>query len=488
MIPLYPKSWQRAALLVTIASIVAVGLCAWGYTVDDAFIVARYATRLAEGDGYTFNPGPPTDGVTGPLWLAPGWLARLAGLDPVWAAKCAGLACAALASAAWTRRLSQRSGGTRYACAAAALFAFQPTLGGWGAAGLETGAATLALTVAVLALTARPIARPYTLGVAVAVLPWLRPELAVAAGVLAAGAFMRLRRGAVPVVALAGLGLGALVTFRWTMFGSVVPLAFYAKQGSLEHGLDYAARGAAIAFGVFGLPLLWLGLMRGRSDDRWAFAVIAAHFVAVVLAGGDWMPGFRLFAPVLPLAIGLIAVGTARAVPSRPMRFAACGLAAATAAVFALDLATRMPEWSAVQASREGAGRALAERLKASVKRAALVDIGFLGYASGVEIVDLGGITDPEIARMPGGHLDKAVSDAWLAARAPDALVLHSARPPLVAADGKLLALAGYPVERRVAAGAWVKREFRVSFSVRYAPHYHYVLLQRDPAFRSAGD
>jgi hypothetical protein len=69
--PPLPKSWQRAAVVVTIIAILAVGLCAWPYTVDDAFIVARYARRLADGRGYTFNLGPPSDGVTGPLWLLP---------------------------------------------------------------------------------------------------------------------------------------------------------------------------------------------------------------------------------------------------------------------------------------------------------------------------------------------------------------------------------------------------------------------------------
>src|SRR5262245_60574303 len=192
MIPLYPKSWQRAAVVVTIIAILAVGLCAWPYTVDDAFIVARYARRLALGQGYTFNPGPPTDGVTGPLWLLPGWLASLAGLDAVRAAKLAGLVCTALAGALLVQRLTRRRYGTRYACAAALLLACQPTLGAWGVAGLETGAATLAVTIAWLALSARPRVQRWTLAAALAVLPWLRPELTLVAALLALAAGWKL--------------------------------------------------------------------------------------------------------------------------------------------------------------------------------------------------------------------------------------------------------------------------------------------------------
>jgi hypothetical protein len=146
-------------------------------------------------------------------------------------------------------------------------------------------------------------------------------------------------------------------------------------------------------------------------------------------------------------------------------------------AVLSLDLATRIPEWRAAGLSRETAGRELASRLRQSARRVALVDIGFLSYASGVEALDLGGITDPEIGRLPGGHLAKVVPDSLLSKRAPDALILHSSQPPLVAADGRLLALAGYPVEQRVASGAWVRSRFRVALQRTYAPHYHYVLL-----------
>lgn len=494
MIPLYPKSWQRAAVLTTIAAILVVGLCAWPYTVDDAFIVARYASRLARGRGYTFNDGPATDGVTGPLWLLPGLLASLAHMDPVWAAKCVGLVCVALACGVFVKRLSRRARGTTYACSAAAMFACQPELGGWGVAGLETGAATLVMTGAWLALTARPaLSQRVLLGASLGLLPWLRPELLAAASVIWIAAGWRIGWArAVPVLGLSACGIASLIAFRWTQFGSLLPLAYHAKQGSLRNGLEYGARGALLVLGVAGAFLVVRAWRVGRWDDRVGTIVFVVHTIAVVLAGGDWMPGFRLFVPVLPIAIGVVAVGLVRPEPrSAPAPHArasepgsrrgvgygrlACAIGAM--AVLSLDLATRIPEWRAAGLSRDSAGRELATRLRQSARRVALVDIGFLGYASGVEAVDLAGITDPEIGRLPGGHLAKAVSDSLLSRRAPDALILHSAQPPLVAADGRLLAIAGYPVEQRIASGAWVRSRFRVALQRTYAPHYHYVLL-----------
>ena len=144
-----PVSWQRVwpGLLGALA-VGLVGACAWPYTVDDAYIVARYALRLGSGEGYTWNPGPATDGVTGPAWLVPGLVAAACGYDPVIAAKVAGLCCAAIAAYVCVADQARRARGTQFAWITALLLLCQPSLGGSGSSGLETGAATLALTFA----------------------------------------------------------------------------------------------------------------------------------------------------------------------------------------------------------------------------------------------------------------------------------------------------------------------------------------------------
>jgi arabinofuranosyltransferase len=453
------------------------GLCAWPYTVDDAYIVAGYARRLATGLGYTRGSDVPSDGVTGPLWLVPGAAGAALGGDPVVAAKLAGLACVAVGAAVLLSRLAARSGGAVVAPLALVLLASQPTTATWGVAGLETGAALLGVVGAILAVTARPGPRWTAAAMAVAVLPWLRPELVVVAGVVVLCAHVRGRRHAWRVSVALCASLALLALFRGVMFGALLPLAFHAKLGTVADGAGYSTRALLVLTGVVGLWLCVMACVRGRSDDRWVAAVAMVHVCAVTFAGGDWMPGFRLYAPVVPCLVWLMAVGAWHA-----LRMRAGGLLVGLTLTAALltagvDWATRIPDIHASAASREGVGAALADELRRRATRVALVDVGYLGYASGLELIDLGGITDAEVARMRGGHLDKHVTSEWLQRRAPDAIVLHASVAPEIDAQGRLLTLAGYPVERRVAESPWVRARFRAVRVFHYAPHYFYVLL-----------
>jgi len=481
----WQRTWSRRACLgMTACAVTSVGLCAWPYTVDDAFIVARYATRIAHGLGYSFNPGAVTDGVTGPAWLLPGVVAVWLGVEPILAAKLLGLLCGVLAALLTLQRLGRRAQGGTLTALATLLLSCQPTLGCWAVAGLETGAAALLVAIASGAALRRPASSPLLLGVAIALMAWLRPELAALAAVFLSALGSRdPGPRAWTALAIALVGALSVCIFRWVLTGHALPLALSAKQGSLADGLSYSMRALIVASGGLGLVLAGFGGARGRSDDRWLAAALLAHVVAIVLAGGDWMPGFRLFAPVLPLYAAVSAVGVLRAWQGgRVQRALAIGCLLLACVVPLLDLGLRVPEWRAAGTSRERVGRPLAARLAVQAKRVALVDIGYLGYASGCEIVDLAGITDPEVAALRGGHLSKHVTAEWLARRAPDALLLHSSTPPLAAGDGSLSRLAGYPVEMRVARSAWVQREFSVIQVLRYAPNYYYALLLRKPA------
>src|SRR5687768_15820948 len=110
--------------LLGAACVLVVGALAWPYTVDDAFITARYARNWLAGAGYAMNPGQPSDGVTGPLWLLPHLVAIRLGLDPIASAKLTGLACTAAAVFLGLRRLRARAGGSAAASAALVLVAF----------------------------------------------------------------------------------------------------------------------------------------------------------------------------------------------------------------------------------------------------------------------------------------------------------------------------------------------------------------------------
>jgi arabinofuranosyltransferase len=458
------------------ACVILVGALAWPYTVDDAFIVARYARNLAQGLGYGMNAHQPSDGVTGPLWLLPGVLACRLHLDPIATAKAIGLFCMAFAVWLALRRLRARSGGRAAALAATLLVSLSPSIGTWAVAGLETGAATLLATSAWLAATRRPRAWPGWLGLCVAMLAWLRPELAVFSAVLLLFVMQREGRAAWRAVALALFGVASVTIFRRWCFGDYLPLSFSAKAGSLSQGLHYTMLALLLSTSVVGVWLAVEGARQGRRDDRVLGFALLSQLGAVVLAGGDWMPGYRLFVPVLPLYALLAGVGVVRRFQRRPLLGA---LYLALACVLpALDLATRLPELRSGTRMRARADE-LAGWLRDHARSVALVDVGYLGYASGLEVVDLGGLTDARIARMPGGHLDKHIDATYLVSRNPDAIVLHSSARPVVSADAELLRLQGFAVERRVASLPAVRRGYRVDHVFHYGPGYDYVVLAR---------
>lgn len=451
-----------APVVAVVGALGAVQLYVWPYNVDDAHIVARYAARLAGGRGYTFNDGPPTDGVTSPLWLALCALCALGGADPLRAAKLIGAVAALLSTAQVVRSERTRALGGVAAWCAALLLATSVPLATWSVAGLETGAATLALTSIALAP-----GRAATL--AAGSLAWLRPELVPAAVALAA---WQRRRAA--IVACLG-GVFAVAAFRYALFGAAWPMTAAAKPAALGLGARYLAD-ALRAPAALTLVLVALWAVRRVRGGAGLCAALAIHGLAVLLAGGDWMPAARLLAPVVPLSVALAARGLALLYVRR-RRLAAAGVVG----LLALRAATLIADLPSARARRSFTPElaALVAALPPAPGPLVALDIGWLGASVSGRIVDLGGLTEPRIARAPGGHLDKHVDGAWLEGTSPRALILHSAVSPSVDAEGRLRWFAGYPVERRVLAFPWVQRDFRVRGVFRYDASYFYVLLTR---------
>lgn len=484
----------------------------WGFTVDDAFIPARYAHHLARGLGYTFNAGQASsDGVT-PLgyayllspfaregsfgaFAAARWLGVVA-----WLAAASLLGVAMHRSGAWASSGGAGAGPRRFV--GLALVLSSAPLGAWASAGLETGLVTALVAAAAAAHT---LSAPRVAAALVGLAAGLRPELlpfAAVASLAPAGDARPLdaRRLAAAALRL-GIALSpfALVAaLRLSVFGRPMPLSALAKAPDALHGVYYALACALLA-GPLALaaPLALAGVGRARSAEHgavlplprplregrwWAFAVLV-HLVAVALAGGDWMPLSRLIVPVLPvvaLAASQLALGLdGRA---RLVHLGRVGLAVAAQLWVAATVGPRARE---VLAERLAVARELEPVLRGASIVAA-VDVGWLGLAlPEAVVVDLAGVTDPVVAAMPGGHTQKRIPDTFLTERGVDALVL------LVARDAELvepwtktrfdrgverwIALAPTMGERYVLGGA-------SSGKLRYA-----VLLRREERYALAG-
>ena len=386
-----------------------------GFTVDDALVSARVAAHLAAGAGYRFNvPGGVVDAVT-PL----GWANLLASFGPAspvgmlergrWLGLVAWLVAAAGLGALIP------AGGRARTTLVGGLLLSSP-LGAWASSGMETGLVTAVATVALIDGALGVLAA----GVAAA---W-RPELLAWAVTLATGSALaaqgasREKSRALAATLPLALGPAVLVAcLRHAYFGSFAPLAVWAKPSDLAHGLFYAA-GAAVGTG---LPLLLLApgaLMRADSRTRVLALAAGAHFLALVLVGGDWMALYRLAVPVLPTAL-LAAAKLAES--AEPRWLALRSLAAAVG-----------PLWVAAHVAWPGR-LVLAHRLAliessrgalSGARSVACLDVGWVGAATEAPLVDLAGITDPLVARLAGGHTSKRVSNGLLENRAVDLAVL----------------------------------------------------------------
>jgi hypothetical protein len=196
-----------------------------------------------------------------------------------------------------------------------------------------------------------------------------------------------------------------------------------------------------------------------RTPIALAIVVAAiAHVGAIVIVGGDWMPFARLMVPVIPgLALAaVLASGCAHPVATMSRSFAA----------LALGISLRCSSERIVADGRRvmadrAALIAAARPALAGLSRVAALDIGWLSAATEADIVDLAGLTDPEIAALPGGHTSKRVDAAILLSRDADGLLLYA---PSGLPGGSLpsWAAANYPraVEGRLARDAAIARHF----------------------------
>jgi hypothetical protein len=474
----------RTPLLSVVLVLGAFWTASWPFTVDDAFIAARYAVRLAHGAGYTFADGAVTDGVTGPLWLLPLATASALGVDPVAFAKLFGGMCSVGALGLVIARVRGRTLGRAGAWVSAGIGVSALPLVAWATAGLETGLATLATALLALSVTARPSPSVVGTGMASAALAWLRPELLPLAAALLIGLALRAPRRAAWPAAMMVLGVVALVFFRLAMFGDPLPLSVRAKPPQLGHGLAYLGAVLARPRGLLMVLLIGACLRCARRDVRLLAAALIAHALAIVLAGGDWMPGLRLFAPAVPLLALALGLG----IPVRALRGRRTLSAGTIAAVVVgiVELALTLPSLREAGHRRAARLPPIARAVCDASGPVALVDVGALGFACPEQsLIDLGGLTEPAIGQADGGHLRKQVDSAWLRARAPALFVLHSRVRPRVDESGRLRWFAGHPVERRVLALPWVQASYRVQRIHEYAPNYFYVLLA--PRERSGG-
>jgi hypothetical protein len=473
--------WVPFAWAVVGAVALAVPACwMWGFTVDDALISVRYARNLVAGLGWRFNAhGPATDGVTPlpwPLVLAPFAWAGGNGWDVLVRAKVLGFVLHVVTGALVGRAAGRAVGAPPWArLAVLAALALSVPVAAHAVTGMETSLAMLLATAAAVSLS-RPARAAALAGLGAS----FRPEMAPWAIAVAAGAALARRENPERTARAVAFALGpfaACAAIRVVLWGRPAPLSLMAKPSGVEFGLPYA--GAALVVSVVPVLLLSPWALRRAPDAVVLVAAAMVHAAVLVVVGGDWMWYARLWAPIVPaLAVAAFAVG--EHAPKAPT---------ALRAALALALGGWLVTRGATAAGRSvGADRhalvAEGRRWLAPYHRVAALDVGWVGTATEADVIDLAGVTDPEIAALPGGHTSKRVGSMYLLGRDPDALLLYAgAGLPPEGLPAWREASYGRVVEARLADDDVIARHFApVAWLPLGKGGAGYVLLARVPS------
>jgi arabinofuranosyltransferase len=325
---------------------------------DDAYITARYADNLLSGHGPVFNPGERVQGYSHPAWF----LVFTAGLallkEPLLVAVVLGGFLTFLTMLLACRFLIQGSASPGVAVVAVGAFllplALSDSWRSFQTSGLENSLSHLWLALAVIETARRPEPRYGLLSLYAAMLVLTRPDLGALIAPLWLYAFVRAwRQGHLERPLLGVAPLAAWLLFAQLYYGTVMhnpavtKLGIYPLDLGVEHGLNYVADFAhyepltafAVVCFVALLPWRWGRLPAGQ---RCLLIGAALYTLSVIVAGGDFMRGRLLLAPILTVALcgsGLLASSL------RPteLRGAWLGAAAAAFACNAVLLAAVTP-------------------------------------------------------------------------------------------------------------------------------------------------
>jgi hypothetical protein len=430
------------------------------YTPDDTYIYLQYAKHIAHGDGFSFNAGSPSYGITGPLWalLIAGGTGL--GLDPYIVAKTLDIVFASMTLLALYALAIYLLHDRIYALVATWIFSFDAWFLRWSASGMESSLAILLVLIAVW----YAYRKEYVVSSFVAaVLTLVRPEGALLfAVVLLDNLFnTRDRRVARRAFLFSLLTYGAIVSvwlvYAYFSFGSVLPNTLQAKSTS---GMS--------------LPVLWftgssIAKILGATQVLSALLLILG--VVVTVRAYSWRMLFEesfplLWVVLLPLFYIILNVQVTSRYLLLILPFVAVY---GVWGIKRLEVASLLSPQRALVALLVVAGLSLAENqyvyhekvvphmenftegmneclkpmaywLKSNAPEGATVltpDIGMLGYVSGRKVYETAGLVTPAMKRAFRGvtYDEGMIEHRYERVIEPDYIVDRSPSPARLAAD-----------------------------------------------------
>ncbi|MES2819188.1 MAG: hypothetical protein V4812_09430 [Pseudomonadota bacterium] len=444
----YTALTYRLSLALLFAMGTAHVLAYWFYQPDDAFIYLVYVKNLITGNGPTFN-GEWVEGFSSVSWTLLCSLLAWPGLDPLQGAKLLGLASyggLALLLLVIQRHLLTAKAFWPPVALLLMLFSF-PLLALWAPAAMEGILFALLITASCFAYfraSQGPSLKPYALaGLLFALLAFTRPEGAAFIGaVLVYEASRALLKKQVfwpgvglNVLVFASL-LIALLLWRYSTYGEFLPTTVSAKTGNLalqlRQGAGYVARFTLEYFYLVGLYLVatLVLIVQGGKGAWWAwisFIFVGGYTAFNLLAGGDWMIGYRFIMPITPLLIGICALALRDS--NRASVLTVIGFAG-----YSLWLTNQLHGVAANERlATEGdiiMGKHIAAMNLPSDSKIAVVDAGAIPYFAGLPTIDMVGLNNRHISKVPGGFMAKWDNDYVLSEK-PAVIQLHTLVDPI---------------------------------------------------------
>jgi len=399
-----------------------------GFPLDDAWIHARLAGNLAEGDGLTFNPGQKSAASSAPLWSILLALPAYLRIPFPWAAYLAGMGATSLLAwcgFAWVRRVTA----DRSAALATALLLVSTHPFPWSAvSGMEPPlAAVMVIAIAALVPGRRPLVCLFLAAMAALV----RPELILLPPIVLVDYWLKVRprraRGVARVAIGAMAASVAPLLFNQLVGGTILPASFAAKVGRhgiiaalLEHRPDQI-----VPILAANLPSDLPAFLEALARDNLVLLLLAPLGFLKLARGGDGSHVPWILFVLQPCAMAVLAPfgGPAFHEQRYIAQLVAVAIVAGCAAL------TRMPGWSRGAVWRGGmilcllgisaagavrgmtrydlevknitqmqvrVGRWLASR-DGKPSLLATNDIGAIGFITRAPILDLTGLATPEV-------------------------------------------------------------------------------------------
>jgi arabinofuranosyltransferase len=488
------------------------------FWLDDAFITFRYARNVASGLGPVFNPGEAVEGYTSFLWMgicsaffALGDDALALGLI-----KISGLLTGLwILWRTWTfpEPGPEPSGPVRRY--AVVLLAANPVFVANCGDGMETPLYTALLLECARSFARTPSARSGAVtGALVAAAAWTRPEsIGLWLGLPLLLWLCRRRARLRPwfagfAAASLPLILGHLL-WRWHYYGALVPNTFYAKAtgallprlasglhdvtllGSPHLGVPPLGLWLALALACAGL----VALRRHATPDVFAWhaalwAMVGFRLAFDVWSGSEFMGVFRFLVPALPPLFVLADQGLRVFSPhSVRRRNVAAGLCALAVAVGSWGHVAQAQVRAGYERGLREAHVALGSWLAARHPETALVALGDAGatpFYSGLRVIDLWGLADATIARLPGEYGSRIGAADYALGRNPDVIVLWSVAP-ILRDDTEPRVVGAQHFDRAIARHPRFRRDYRFvrTFTFRprrrRVPGYYLAVFERLP-------